>query len=340
MRLRGSICLFIIAGLSLGLSTEILLPKGYALAENKETRGLNLLTKALKAYEAGAYTDALAAIEEAFKAGLDSELAARAILLRAEANEKSGKLARALSDYSSALWMHNLPASERKRATEGKERVMAAMGLNSSPQRQAAAKPSEPGRSASAPQSEQSGPRQGGGVFGFFNGLFGGSSGNRKPEPVATESQSAQTVASQPATAVLAKEPEAQSPSAPVVQPKKVRPAPGPHQVASIKQTPVQHAALAPKPVAPRQQTQSMAAEASAGGFHIDFGSLPAEAAAHTKAHQIKARLSDILVHRDLLVQLSGGAFHIVAGPYKTQSAANALCSAMKQRGVSCQVTQ
>ena len=74
-------------------------------------------------------------------------------------------------------------------------------------------------------------------------------------------------------------------------------------------------------------------------GFLIVFGSAPSEAAGHSRARQIKAQLADILVSRELNVESAGGSYTITAGPYKAKSAALALCSAMKQRGVSCQVT-
>jgi tetratricopeptide (TPR) repeat protein len=308
-----------------------MLPEARILAASKGEMAIELVSRASKDYEAGAYTTALAAIEEAFKLGLDNELAARAILLRAECLEKSGMLARALADYSSALWMQNLPASERKKATEGKERVIAAMGLNTPAQH---ARPSEQA-SASAAQSQQSGSSSG--VFGMFSGLFGSSS-DSQPAPAREPQKTAQTSA--PPTAVGSWKTEAeQAPAEPAKRSTHTA-----LTAAHIRETSAKPTAKpAPQPQAStRTVTASASATASASGdgFHIDFGAANSEGAARSRAQQIKAQLSDILVHRELEVSSQGGGgFHILAGPYKSRSAAVSLCSAMKQRGVSCQVT-
>jgi hypothetical protein len=78
----------------------------------------------------------------------------------------------------------------------------------------------------------------------------------------------------------------------------------------------------------------------AASGFLIVFGPAASEAAGQTKARQIKAQLADILVSRELDVEANpAGGYRIVAGPYKVKNSALALCSAMKQRGVTCEVT-
>jgi cell division septation protein DedD len=316
MRVRGIIRLFILAGLSLGLCTCAMSPEAHVYAETQGSSGLALLTRAAKAYDAGAYTDALATIEEAFKAGLDNELAARAILLRAQSEEKSGQLARALSDYSSALWMQNLPSSEKPKAAAGKERVMAAMGLNSPSDRPQTASAAASNASAQAAQGSSSG-----GIFGVFGGLFGSSKDT--PPPKAGEAQTSwQTSTTATIDATAADEPK------PARAKRKVQAA---ATAATIQ--PVATAKHAPQP--------AKEAASTAGGYHIDFGAANSKAAAATKAQQIKAKLADILVHRELLVQADAeGAFRIIAGPYKAQSAANALCSEVKRRGVHCEVTQ
>ncbi len=72
----------------------------------------------------------------------------------------------------------------------------------------------------------------------------------------------------------------------------------------------------------------------------IVFGSAGSESAGRGRAQQIKAALADILVNRQLDVEAgASGGYQIVAGPYKAKSSALALCSAIKQRGVVCQVT-
>ena len=131
MRPTGIRSLVVVLGLSLGIMAGPTLEVGNASAQSNQGRGLELLSRATKSYEAGAYSDAAETIDSAFKAGLTGELAARAILLRAEINERSGALAKAFQDYSNALWMETLPPADRKKASEGKDRVMAAMGLSS-----------------------------------------------------------------------------------------------------------------------------------------------------------------------------------------------------------------
>src|SRR5262249_27808631 len=96
-----------------------------------------------------------------------------------------------------------------------------------------------------------------------------------------------------------------------------------------------------PKAVAAASfQPVSMMSAPAANGFLIVFGPAASEAAGRSRAHQIKAQLADILVSREVDVEANpAGGYRIVAGPYKAKSAALALCSVMKQRGVVCDVT-
>ncbi len=322
MRLRGITRLFVLASLSLGIIIGAILPGARVFAASKEEKGIELLSRASKAYEAGAYTTALAAIEEAFKLGLNNDLAARAILLRAECLERSGALANALSDYSSALWMQNLPSAERKKATEGKERVIAAMGLNNPAER---SRTSSASASASDTQSAQSGSS--GGIFGVFNGLFGSSSNSPPPSASTPQKPTASP------TAATSWKPEAEESSK-----RSPQPALTAAHISEASPRPVAKPVSQPL-AASRTVTAAATTTASGDGFHIDFGAANTEGSARSRAQQIKAQLSDILVHRELIVSSENGGFHILAGPYKARSAAMSLCSAMKQRGVTCQVT-
>jgi SPOR domain len=334
MRARGFIRLFIFACTALGV--VLLAGAGTAFAQNVEGPGLEAYSQALRAYNAGDLNKAAAQIDEAFQAGLSKDFAPRAILLRAMIYERSGALARSLQDYSNALWMGTLPPGDQKKAAEGKQRVIAAMGLNApSPakQQQAAAAPAVTQKiaPASAPQPESSS-----GVMGMFGGLFGGSTPPPTPAK-APEPQAGPQVASAappPAPAVEA------SASAVVRRTKEAAQAPAkpppPQKPAHVEKAP---AAASPVRMASIQPV-AMAPAASAGGFLIEFGSVGSEAAGRTRAHQIKAALSDILVSRELDVEPSRqGGYQITAGPYKAKSAALALCAAMKQRGVPCTVT-
>ncbi len=288
---------------------------GTALAQNADGQGLEAFTRAVKAYDAGDLNTAAGLLDDAFQAGLSKELTARATLLRAHIYERSGALARALQDYSNAVWMGTLPASEQPIATEGKQRVIAAMGLNTPAQgpRQASA--------AVAPESSS------GGVLGMFDGVFGSSkpAAAAPPPPPPAPVQTAQPVAAAATSAsgILARPKEADAhPIKAAAPPKAAKPPVQPRvRMASIQPVAIDRAS-------------------PANGFSIVFGSAGSEAAGRTRAHQIKAALADILVSRELDVEASpNGGFQITAGPYKAKSSALALCSAMKQRGVACQVT-
>jgi hypothetical protein len=88
------------------------------------------------------------------------------------------------------------------------------------------------------------------------------------------------------------------------------------------------------------QPASALSVAAAPGGVLIVFGSASSEASGRTTAKTIKAQLSDILINRQLDVTPRGnGGFQIQAGPYNAKSSALALCSAIKQRGVQCQVT-
>ncbi|MGA9267010.1 MAG: hypothetical protein WBV79_11250, partial [Rhodomicrobium sp.] len=165
--------LVVVLGFGLGIMVDSALPAleiGKARAESDQGRGLELLSRAAKSYEAGAYSEAAEQIDSAFKAGLSGQLAARAILLRAEINERSGASAKALQDYSNALWMESLSAADRKKASDGKERVLASMGLNSG------------GASGASWQASAQSGSSSSGVSGFFTGVFSGAE-NTPPPP-------------------------------------------------------------------------------------------------------------------------------------------------------------
>jgi hypothetical protein len=89
----------------------------------------------------------------------------------------------------------------------------------------------------------------------------------------------------------------------------------------------------------PAATTQAAALVKEESGFDIDFGAAPSEHAAQAEAKAIKAKTADILISRELTLLPAGGQVRILAGPYKSQGAANALCSTIKARGVTCKVT-
>ena len=345
--------LLVVFALILGASAGTRGLWGSAFAESADGRGVEAFSRAVKAYEAGDLNVAAGAVDDAMQAGLSKELTARAIHLRAHISERSGALARALQDYSTALWMDTLPQSERKVAQEGKQRVIAAMGLNDyqpGGAKQASAAPEAAPQSSSgggwgmfnvfgssnsvpppaAPpppvQAEAAPQSSWGGSWGMLN-VFGSSSAP-PPAPAAPPVQAAEPAppfaASTSASAVLIRKPAAATPPKPAAPPKAAR-IERPRAQPTMRIAAIQPAAT---PVS------------SASGFMILFGQAGSEGAGRTRAHQIKAALADILVNREVEVEAGAdGSYHVVAGPYKAKAAALALCSAMKQRGVSCQVT-
>jgi SPOR domain len=326
MRARGIIRLSIILGTMLGMVMPLTGARfGTALAQEMDGRGLDAFTRAVQAYDTGDWNTAAGLLEVAFQAGLSKELTARATLLRAHINERKGALARALQDYSNALWMGTLPVAERPNAVEGKQRVIAALGLNTP------APNSQPASAPSAPQGSS------GGFFGMFGGAFGSSNSAAAappsppppPPPPVQTAQPAQTgwqaAQASSASAVLSRPKEADARPAKSAAPQKIAQTEKPPV-----QSPVRMASIRPAAISPAS---------SANGFLIVFGSANSEAAGRTRAQQIKSALADILVSRELDVEASpNGGFQITAGPYKAKSSALALCSAMKQRGVACAV--
>ena len=322
MRPAGIRSLVVVLGLSLGIMAGPTLEVGNASAQSNQGRGLELLSRATKSYEAGAYSDAAENIDSAFKAGLTGELAARAILLRAEINERSGALAKAFQDYSNAIWMETLPPADRKKASEGKDRVMAAMGL-SSPGSSGASSQANTPASMTSPADAQSG-NSSSGVLGFFSGVFGGS--ESPPAPA------------RPAEAQPVSQPSAPASSQPAPAPTTRQKTPS---QAAAKPAKVAHSKPVPAAAQASEQPASALSVASApGGVLIVFGSASSEASGRATAKNIKAQLSDILINRQLdVTPRANGGFQIQAGPYNAKSSALALCSAIKQRGVQCQVT-
>jgi hypothetical protein len=351
MQAFGIMRLSLALGLSLGICAGSAVGLNTALAQSSEA-GLAALSRALHAYDSGDYAAASVAIEEAFKGGLSKELSARAILLRGQLYERNGALARALQDYSNALWMDALPPSERKKASDGKQRVIAAMGLNTAaaPVGEAAVKQAGKPAGGSGPAVPQAAPeRSSGGILGMFDGLFGSSKSNPEPAPPPAQQPKAgwQTAAAAPPASPASSSAPAPAPPASSASAVHTRPKDQTNSQASDSAPALKTARAEKSPPAPPKavaaasfQPVSMMSAPAANGFLIVFGPAASEAAGRSKARQIKAQLADILVSRELDVEANpAGGYRIVAGPYKAKNAALALCSAMKQRGVICEVT-
>jgi tetratricopeptide (TPR) repeat protein len=301
---------------------------GAAAQSSKQT---DAVARAAQALDKGQHAEALKAVDEAFKLELDGDLASRALLIRAQAHEKSGRPAQALADYNSAIWLQSLPAAERPKAVEGRQRVMAALGLASSQP------PSSSGSTASALPSSS-----GGGIGGFFEGIFGGSPTPAPSAPAAPPPQAATdgwaTRVTPERSAAAARQPSAPAqPAQPAPAQPQRQAAAAPAATASSQRV-SRDSDAEPAPRAPVQQAAAVSSGADAGGFDIDFGAAASERAAKSQAGKIKSQLSDILVNRELDLVPNGSQVRIVAGPYKTRSVADALCRTIQTRGVACEV--
>lgn len=294
-------------------------------ATAQSSKQIEAVSKAAKALEQGRAAEALGAIEAAFKLGLDGDLASRALLIRAQANERSGKAAQAMADYNSAIWMQSLPNSERKKAVEGRERVMAALGLSSrTPSASTSGTATAPAATAStsAAQTSPAAPAgsSGGGVLGFFDDLFGGSS---SPPPQQAAGNWSASVA--PGSAAASDIPSRRDSRA--------------SSQRAARSSDNERRERAPAPAPKRERTAAVATEKQSG-YDIDFGAAASQRAAQSQASQIKTELSDILVSRELTLLPSSGKVRIVAGPYQSEGSASALCRTIQARGVDCKVTE
>jgi len=300
---------------------------GPAYAQSPEITAA--LTEASKLLQRGGYVKVIEIIDTTLRSGkIQSDLAAKALLMRAEANEKLGRTAFALADYNSAVWMQGLSATDRKRAEEGYSRVMKGLGVADRPSepapasasREAPAQPSapastSPGR-ARAPASwntgvqEEPSEERTGGAGSIFSGLFGSSS---KPK------QEASSTAAAVATTAPAPEP----------RPTKV----GPPKVAAK-----------PSPVAASQPPASAAARApEAGSFNIQFAALAEEDKAIGEADRIGKKFAADLNGRTPSLSIvptsdGGTLYKVVAGPFETKGEGVAVCELLKTKGLSCMV--
>jgi hypothetical protein len=293
---------------------------GAALAQTTDVTAA--LTEASKVLQKGGYVKAIEIIDGALRSGkVPSELAAKALLLRAEANEKLGRTAFALADYNSSLWMQGLSASDRKRAEEGHGRVMKGLGVSAPPDGDTSA-PASTGSTAPQPQGKtwntdvQQAPAAersaGGGIGGFFSNLFGSSSSSQR------------AASEQPTTA-----------AAVVAQ---TQPEPQPQPKAAPKKAPDRVAAPA-RPAAPAAAAKS----SETGAFAIQLAAVAEEDKAIAETDRIAKKFGADLGGRTpslMIVPTSDGGtlYKIVAAPFETRGEGQATCELLKSKGVSCMV--
>jgi hypothetical protein len=295
---------------------------GVALAQSANVQAA--LTEASKVLQKGGYAKAIEIIDGALRTGkVPSELAAKALLLRAEANEKLGRSAFALADYNSSLWMQGLSAGDRKRAEDGHGRVMKGLGVAApadspaAPATTGSTPASPPGKSQAtawntdvqqAPAEQRSSNE--GGIGSFFGNLFGSTS-QRPAEP----EQAA------PATAAVVTQVPPEQP-----QPK----------AASRKSAGAAPAARQPAPAAVAKPPET-------GNFAIQLAAVAEEDKAIAETDRLAKKYTADLGGRTpslMIVPTSDGGtlYKIVAAPFETKGEGLATCELLKSKGVSCMV--
>lgn len=200
--------------------TMLFMLGGVPRVQAQSEQAMKDLSAAYKLLQDGETSKAIAKVEEVLKkTPSDSAAAAKAMLMRAEAHEKTGKTIKALADFDAALWLQGLSSSERERAVAGRKRLMARLGIaGSSSKEDVSAAPESAGKAAtSAPAASErrraSGERAGSwqtavedrkGEAGtgagdsslfsqFFQGIFGASDTTK---PAESSNKQAPTVSS------------------------------------------------------------------------------------------------------------------------------------------------
>lgn len=264
------------------------------------------LTEASKLMQKGGYLKAIETIDYAMRAGnVPSELAAKALLMRAEANEKLGRGAFAFADYNSALWMQGLSESDRKRAEAGHDRVQKSLGVASD-----AGAGDQTASTQSGGAVREQGAGGTGGIGGFFSNLF---SSKPRQEPAA-------------AAAVVTAAPE---PAPPEPQPQASHSAP----------KKAQRHAQAARPATPA----ATAKPSESGNFAIQLAAVAEEDKAIAEADRLAKRHRDDLGGRTpslMIVPTADGGtlYKIVLAPYETRGEGLAACELLKTKGLSCMV--
>ncbi len=277
------------------------------------------LTEASKMLEKGIPVKAIEIINQTLTSGqIPAELAAKALMLRAQAQEKLGKSAYALADYNSAIWMQGLSSKDKSDAEKGRDRILGKLGVSTGAEKPATeSRIAESGGAAAKPvkqswntgvQTTGSEERTGGSTF---NSLFGSSDASPK-------------------------QPEARPQARPKAQP----------DAAAAKAEPAkarQETIASPPRVAAAAQTArpSVSSEAT-GKFAIQFAALHSEDSAISEVDRIEKRYGADLAGRTPSVKIletsdGGTLYKVIAAPYE-RGEGLAICELLKTKGVGCMI--
>lgn len=280
------------------------------------------LTQAAKLLEQGEAEQSIGLIDRTLKTGdVPSNLAAKAMLLRAQAQEKLGKHAFALADYNSALWMQDLSDYDRGLAEKGRQRIMAKLGVVNTPQ-EAPAKPIAVASSWGTEVKTTETEKRTGGIGSIFSGVFGSSSNEEEPRAKAPPKAQSVSVSANPVTNTAS--------------------------VASVSQiTERQTAPIRTANVLASNDTQAqsigetvVAQRELSGDFAIQFSAVRSEDTALYEADRIDKRYGEWLGGRTPSIKIrgmqdGGTLYKIIAQPYERGEGV-ATCELLKTKGVSC----
>ena len=288
-----------------------------------------MLTEASKMLDKGVPVKAIELIDSAMRSGqLPAEMSAKALLMRAQAQEKLGKQAFALADYNSALWMEGLSAADKKQAEQGRDRISGKLGVSEPATKQAAsgaranagedtAARTPTSASVKSTPSEQ----RTGGIGSVFSGIFGSSEAAPAPEEPQQAKPAAEPQQAKPAVAAK---------PAPAIKPERVKP------------TPVK--AEKPARVAAAEPVSPVAAPSGEGSgkFGIQFAALHSEDGAISEVQRIAKKYGSELAGRSPAVKIigtndGGTLYKIVAEPYE-RGEATAICELLKTKNLSCMI--
>lgn len=291
------------------------------------------LAQASKLLEQGVPVQAIKAINQTMKSvRVPADLAAKAMLMRGQAQEQIGKYAYALADYNQALWMEGLSSADKTKAEEGRRRIMTKLGVADSSGRTQPEDGQTPPRISPVRKRQASPPKQdsswgtqvqtssaekrqtgqsgasGGGIGNFFKDIFG--------------------------TAESAAPAERGRPRA--TQTRAVQPVSRPVRTAQALQT----ATLSDADPAKASASGSDGSSERSGAFAVQFAALHTEDKAVYEADRVAKRYGKWLGGRtpSILIRPTsegGTLYKVVVEPYE-RGEGIATCELLKTKGVSC----
>ena len=329
------------------LMATLLLVPILAQAAQADDATTQALAEASKLIEKGVPVKAIELINNTLKSGkVPGDLAAKALLMRAQAQETIGKHAYALADYNSALWMQGLSDRDKKEAEGGRRRIMTKLGVTEADKAAVAdaGKSGRADRPAPAPaRTAQAGPsgksadstswdtevqasgseQRTGGIGSFFSGLFGSSESKAATAQSEPEPKSAAVITE---TVPRPQKAQLQPPQRAQLQPVKAEPV----RKAAVQQAAAQQAAPEPAP----------AAREPSGNFAIQFAALQAEDSAISEVNRVTRRFGELLGGRKPSVTIAptkdgGTLYKVIAEPYD-RGEGTATCELLKTKGLSC----